>query len=108
MNHQMNTRDASRDWNAEHVYKDRPACARPGSELTEPDAPIALTVDGYKSVLVAVINKHAFLRISPDGFRLITLNKSKDAYCIQGAPGAGWLQSHGTVQGLVHTLSSSA
>lgn len=105
---QTNTREASRKWNEQHVFADRPARDRPGSELTEPNAPIAITTDGYKSVLVTAITKDAFLRISADGFRLITLNKSKDAFCIQGAPGVGWLRSKSSAQAIANDVSSNA
>ena len=104
----LDTKTHSNDYNDRHVYAGLPAKDRPNSEVQEPHAPIAKTREGYRSVLVAKITDEAFIRISPSGFRLITLNRRKDGFTIQGAPGIGELRGLANIETIAHMVESSS
>lgn len=107
--HEINNIDrhkASTSWNRENAHKGRPAYARPGSELEEPHAPVAKTLEGYDSFLVAVITEDAVVRVTQSGFKLITKSKSRDAFTIQSFPGRYMLENVPSIQEFASTLSN--
>jgi hypothetical protein len=104
---QQHTPYAGGEFNAEHVYKDRPVRDRPGSELTDPDAPIVRTREGYKSVLVKRLGKDAYLRISPSGYRLISKSPRSGKFVMQGSSQTGWLHGQHSVGAMVSMIRSN-
>ncbi len=98
---------AGGEFNAEHVYKDRPVRDRPGSELTDPEAPIVLTREGYKSVLVKRLGKDVYLRISPSGYRLISKSPRSGKFVMQGSSRTGWLHGQHSVGAMVSMIQSN-
>ncbi|MCR9270104.1 MAG: hypothetical protein NXH72_08975 [Hyphomonadaceae bacterium] len=113
MINKINTTEPTRNpnagaaYNAKNVYADNPVSTRPGSELTDPNAPLAMTRAGYRSVLVKKINNDAYLRISPDGYRLITKSPRTGKYVTQGSSTTGWLYGLHSVGAMASMVANS-
>jgi hypothetical protein len=99
--------NAGDEYNATNVYAGNPVRSRPGSELTDPDAPIAMTRAGYRSVLVKKINKDAYLRITPDGYRLVAKSPRSGKFVLQGSSLTGWMHGQHSVGAMVTMIENS-
>ena len=99
--------NAGNEYNAKHVHAGNPVRSRPGSELTDPDAPIAMSREGYRSVLVKKINDDAYLRITPDGYRLVTKSPRSGKFVLQGSSLTGWMHGQHSVGAMATMIASS-